>query len=479
MTPSKAIEPRPMKRKDRPKVTVYVPCHNYGHFLAQAVESVLGQSYEDWELILIDDGSEDGTAEVMDRCATLDSNRVRVVRHTPARGLQACANIALDMARGDYIVRLDAGDYLDENALLVLASYLDSNPDIALVYPNYVYVNEQGEILGVENRKVIGKEAKLLDLPPHGACTMVRKRVLKSVGGYDESHNAQDGHEIWLKVLHRYQVANVSTPLFYYRQHGESQSRDEQRILAARQRIKRELVGNQDNRIGPRIVAVVPAKNTYENMPNIVLRDFAGRPLIDYILEAAQQAQTFDAILVTTDDPRVVEYCRRFPEVVAVERHEALSRPQTRLNHILYDAVVRLEGDHDLHPDILVLLSVNSPLCRPEHIREAVDTLLLYNVDSVISVYEEYHLSFTHGENGLQPFNEGMLQGLRLEREAIYVADGAINVVWRDVVTEADRYGRQIGHVVVPWDESFHIRNAFDAWMIENIVIRNRRADRS
>ena len=90
-----------------------------------------------------------------------------------------------------------------------------------------------------ENRRKVGADARLLDLPAHGACTMVRKRVLKAVGGYSETADAQDGYELWLKVLQRYhaQVANVATPLFYYRQHGSSLSTDRDRILAARRDI--------------------------------------------------------------------------------------------------------------------------------------------------------------------------------------------------------------------------------------------------
>lgn len=459
-----------LPRSIKPKVTVYIPCHKYGHFLAQAVESVLVQIYGDWELIIIDDASVDETAEIADYYATLHPDRIRVLRHAPARGLQACANLALEAARGDYITRLDADDFLDESALLVLATYLDRHPDVGLVYPNYTYVNEQGDFLGIENRKKIGKEAQLLDLPAHGACTMVRKRVLKSIGGYNESYDCQDGYELWLKVLHRFQVANVSTALFYYRQHSESVSRDEERILAARRRIKRDLVEQNAGKVKPRIVAVVPAKNTYENLPNIVLEEFAGRHLVDYTLESARKVGTFETIFVTTDDPRVVEYCGEFAGVLAVMRPTELSLPEARLSHVLHDAVLRLEQEHDIYPDILVLLSVHSPLRRPEHIRKAIDTLLLYNVDSVISVYEDYDLHFAHGKNGLEPVNMGMLQRLRLEREALYVDNGAIKVLWRDVVTETDMYGRKVGHIVMPLQESFQIKSPFDAWMIEQII---------
>jgi CMP-N-acetylneuraminic acid synthetase len=454
----------------KPVVTVYVPCHNYGRFLAQAVDSVLEQSFAEWELIIIDDGSQDETAEIANRYATLHPFRIQVMQHTPARGLRACANRAIEAARGDYIMRLDADDYLDENALLVMVNYLNQHPDVALVYPNYTYVNEQGDIIGLENRKKIGKEVKVLDLPAHGACTLIRKRALKAVGGYSENRDAQDGYELWLKVLHRYPVGNVSTPLFFYRQHGNSMSVNEQHILGSRRRIKRGLVERNGGAVKPRIVAVVPAKNTYAHLPNVVLAEFTGRPLIDYTLEAAQQSNVFETIFVSTDDPQVVEHCASFEGVLPFLRSPELSSPRAHLSHVLYDAVHWLEGEYGVYADILVVLSLHSPLRRPEHIQQAIDTLLLYNVDNVISVYEDRELHFTHGEYGLEPLNKGMLQRLRLEREALYVNNGAIYALWRDVVAEEDLFGRKIGHVVMPLEESYQIKSAFDLWMIEQVM---------
>jgi CMP-N-acetylneuraminic acid synthetase len=458
----------------RPRVTVYTPSHNYGRFLAQALDSVAAQSMTDWELIVIDDGSSDATAEVAERFASRFPDRVRVLRHATAKGLHACANRAFAEARGDYVMRLDADDYLDESALLVLAAYLDRHPDVDLVYPNYHFVDEQGRHLGVENRMKVGDEAKLLDLPAHGACTMVRTRVLKAVGGYSETSNAQDGYELWLKVLQRHQaqVGNVATPLFYYRQHAGSLSSDRERLLAARRQIKRELVERQRGPVKPRVVAVIAAKNTYESAPNIVLDPCAGRPLLDYTIEAAQAAAVCDHIYVATDDPRVVDHCRRWPSVLAELRPPELSLPGVGVATVLRHAVDQLERSHDIYPDIIVQLSVHTPLRRPEHIREAVDTLLAYDCDSVVSVYEDWEVHFVHGADGLEAWNPGMINRLQLERETLYVDNQSIHAVWRTVVSEERLYGRAVGHVVMSWRESLQARGPEEVAMVELMMQR-------
>ncbi|TXD36700.1 glycosyltransferase family 2 protein [Lujinxingia vulgaris] len=454
---------------ERPLVSVYITCHNYGRYLEQAVESVLAQSLQNWELIIVDDASSDETPEICQRYQEQDPQRIRVLRHEEAQGLQRNANRVLEMARGKYIMRLDADDWLDESALLVMSERMERRAEVALVYPNYFYVDAEGRFLGVEQRKLPGSEARLLDLPAHGACTMVRRRVLKALGGYDERHNAQDGYELWLKVSRHYAVEGVATPLFFYRQHPESLSRNEDRLLTARRQIKRSLAEKLEGAVKPRVVGIVPAKNTYKSMPDVVLKEVGGRPLIDHTLEAARASGRFDEIWVTTDCPRVVEHCT-MRDIPAMLRPSALSEADRKLSEVVYDAVTRLETDHDLFADVVVVLSAHSPLRRAEHITKALDTLVLYDADSVISVYEDFDMHFQHGADGLEPLNPAMMRKLRLEREGLYVFNGAITAVWRDAIRPDDYHGKSISHVVMPWRESFQLKSDFDRWMLDRLL---------
>jgi CMP-N-acetylneuraminic acid synthetase len=451
-------------------VTVYIPSRTYGRFLVQAIDSVLGQTLDDWELIIIDDGSEDETATVAARYQQAQPDRILVLRNDPPKGITTVANQALETARGQYVLRLDADDYLDENALLVLSAYLDRHPDVALVYPNYICADEQGRWLGVEHRKRIGAEVELLDLPAHGACTLVRKRILKAVGGYDQQWDRQDGYDLWLKIASRYPVANVSTPLFFYRQHERSLTRNEKQLLEVRGSVKRLHVERRRGPIGPRIAAIIPAKNTYPHMPDEVLTPVAGRPLIDYTLDAARELRNLSRIIVTTDDSRVAEYCRPYPDIGVRIRPENLLGSGIHLSNVTSDAVTYLEREEQIFADIILVLSVHTPLRGPEHIRAAIDTLLLYDTDSVISVYEARDVHYLHGRNGLEPLNPGMDRELHLERETLYVDNLAVRVLWRDVLTETDMTGRRVGHVLMPYADSFRIRSQADLWLLEQFL---------
>jgi CMP-N-acetylneuraminic acid synthetase len=222
--------------------------------------------------------------------------------------------------------------------------------------------------------------------------------------------------------------------------------------------------------VKPRVVAIVGAKNTYEAAPDVVLAHCGGRPLIDYTVESALDAAIFDHVFITTDDPAVVGYCRRWPAALAELRPPELSLPHVRLSQVVHHATCRLEREHDIYPDIVVQLSVHTPLRRAEHIRDALDTLLAYDCDSVVSVYEDHELHFVHAADGLAPLNPGMIQQLQLEREALYVDNMAIHALWRDVVTEHDLYGRTVGHIVMTSDESLQTRSALELRIVDLVM---------
>ena len=161
---------------------------------------------------------------------------------TAGIGLPAVCNLALREARGEYLIRLDGDDVLDENALLILASYLDREPDLAIVFPDYYLMDEGGEILAHERRHKLSETNHKMEPPPNGACTLIRKSVLESIGGYREDLGAQDGLDLWSKIRDTHRAANVNLPLFYYRRHGHNLTNSTYRILAARRQIKKDAI---------------------------------------------------------------------------------------------------------------------------------------------------------------------------------------------------------------------------------------------
>ena len=227
-----------------PKVTIYMPNYNYGKYLEEAVDSVKSQVFKDWELIIIDDGSTDDSVDVLKQFA--NEEKITVI-HQKNKGLNVTNNVAIRLSRGKYIVRLDADDFIDESFLLVLSSILDEKQDVGLVFSDFYHVDQSGNIIETIRREKIKNSDQLLDMPAHGACTMYRKEILMDLGTYDEEFSCQDGYEMWIKFIEEYKPYNINVPLFYYRQHSASSTKNIVKILDTRRAIKKKFVEARQN----------------------------------------------------------------------------------------------------------------------------------------------------------------------------------------------------------------------------------------
>ena len=169
-----------MKKTIFPLITVYIVSHNYGRYLSEAVESVFRQSFDNWELIIINDGSSDNTDEIIGLYK--DHPKVEVY-DTEGIGLPAVNNLAIKKSKGKYIIRLDADDIFEENILLVLSTYMLNHEDAALVFPDYYLMDDNGIVFSQEKNQAPHSEDHLMDSPPNGACSLIKKDVLIELGG--------------------------------------------------------------------------------------------------------------------------------------------------------------------------------------------------------------------------------------------------------------------------------------------------------
>lgn len=384
-----------------PKVSVYIPSHNYGKYLEAAIESVLRQTMDDWELIIIDDNSRDNTAEVM---AQYQSHPKISLFHTSGLGLPGVCNLAISKAKGKYIIRLDGDDIFDPNILLVLSNNLDRNQEAALVFPDYYLINEFGEIFAQERRNQLYLENHMLDIPPHGACTLIRMDLFSEIDKYREDLGAQDGFDLWSKVIKKHKSTNVNLPLFYYRKHGSNLTTDNQRILAARRQIKKDAIFEKLSECGP-IIAVIPIRKSFDFVPNLWKETINGKTLLQRDIEVCLKSTMFDYIVVTCDD---------------AEAHEVLKQyNDKRLKFMLRDfnstfrtasMVPTLEKIcHTYDPNFkgtTVLRYIQTPFVTADTLEEAITTLVLNESDSASGVEAINSQVFKRARHGLEPINK-------------------------------------------------------------------------
>ncbi len=451
-----------------PVVTVYITNHNYGQFLRQAVQSVLNQKYSHWELIIIDDGSTDGSPDIIREFEHLPGVRVVLQEN---RGLIVSSNIALRLSRGDYILRLDADDYLDENALVVLSNILDTHPEVGLVYPDYYRITEDGDILSLERRSKLGTEVTLYTAPAHGAGTMIRKRCLLELEGYSDDITCQDGYDLWVRLIERFGVYNVNVPLFYYRQHGNSLSGNRERILENRRRIDRRHA--ERHRTAPlRTVAIIPVRGREHGEPAYALRPLAGRPLLDYTIDAAISSAIFEQVIVISEDEEVLAHATRVPGVTAIRRPSELARPNTPIVPTVQYALDHRESDTPI--DAFMLLYVNTPLRTATQVRNAADVMTIFQADGVISAYEDLSTHYQHVGTGLRPLFRRSV--LRLEREALWVENGAIYLARVDNLDRSNYLGDRLAHTVMLRHESLQIDTEEDFQLAEYLLTARQRS---
>ena len=198
-----------------PKVSVVVPCYNAAAFLTRAVNSIRNQTFRNWEMILVDDGSTDATPKVAQQLAQEDP-RIRLLKHPTNRGVSAARNTGIAAARSEYVTLLDADDEYLPDYLKQATKILDEQTTVNLVFPSCVRITESGEI----PHKMIENLTLLTDLEMGGllACHTFRKSCWQKVGGFDERlRYAEDWHfQLKLNIHGLLRYVLLKEPLYRY-----------------------------------------------------------------------------------------------------------------------------------------------------------------------------------------------------------------------------------------------------------------------
>lgn len=199
-----------------PKVSVVMSVCNGEKYLREAIDSILDQTFTDFEFIIINDGSTDGTREILE---SYSDSRIFLL-HQKNVGLTKSLNKGLKMVRGEYIARQDADDISFPNRLERQIAFLDKNPEIAMVGSACVRINHDGKYIDLikyptDNESI--KTALLKFNPFWHTSILIRKRCLDKVGYYREFFKFTQDYDLWLRISEKYKVANIAEPLVKYR----------------------------------------------------------------------------------------------------------------------------------------------------------------------------------------------------------------------------------------------------------------------
>lgn len=210
-----------------PKVSIITITYNRARYIKEAIESVLVQSFGDWELIIIDDASTDNTPAIVQEYAQKDS-RIRYFRNETNLKIPRSRNLGLKMAEGKYIAVLDSDDvWAEPDKLRKQVEFLENNPEYALVGGGVIFIDENGrEIsrrLNPSDDKEIRRRILFKNPFVHSGVLYLRKAALES-GGYDENLNVSEDYDLWLKMGRTWKFANLNDYLVKYRIYSAGQS---------------------------------------------------------------------------------------------------------------------------------------------------------------------------------------------------------------------------------------------------------------
>lgn len=448
-------------------ITVYITNYNYEKYIEQSIKSVLNQSQQNFELLIIDDGSTDNSKALIERYR--DDPRVTII-YQQNKGLNITNNVAMRVSSGKYIMRLDADDFLARNALAEMSALLEQNPALGLVFPDYYYVDAAGEITGEERRHNFEKEVSLYDQPAHGACTMIRLSYLKKLGGYNESFTCQDGYDLWLKFITHYSVTNINKPLFYYRKHGENLTTNEKRILDTRRAIKESFLAEQENRHNSTLM-VIPVRNTKINGESWPLYKAQAQSILEQKVATCLKAQCCGEVAVITSDTEILAFAEKAfshnSKVRIIERPASIAGPNQTLG-----ATVNLAVQQAKNKGIGYVLTaaLEYPFLNASMLDDALNTLLLFKSDAVLSVRPDNKSYYRHMGQGLSPILD-QEKFTRLEREALYKAAGGIMLSTLSSFNKNSKINAgQISHVVVDEKAAFGVYSEFDFEIFKSLV---------
>jgi len=210
-----------------------MPVYNTEKYLAEAIDSILAQSFADFELIVVDDGSRDGSAEIIRMYAERDA-RIRVIQHPENIGEAASRSAALAAAKGAYVTGQDSDDLCLPERLHEQVRHLQSNPQIGAVGVHAHVVSEDLQPIYDRRPPVRNSEIALnhfvgiLGGAFVHASVMLRRRLLLEAGGYDESLRYCVDSDLMTRLLGRTRFANIPEPLYVYRRRqGQSGARND------------------------------------------------------------------------------------------------------------------------------------------------------------------------------------------------------------------------------------------------------------
>jgi hypothetical protein len=209
-----------------PRVSVIISTFNGERHLTEAVESILRQTFTDFELLIVNDGSTDATREILEHFA---DDRISILTNEQNLGIAASQNRAIAKATGEYVALMDHDDSSLPQRLEMQVNFLNVHEEVAMVGSSCICIDERSRVVSVQTcpteQIVLKWDPVLRGCPFVHTSLMIRRSAMEAVGGYSGKYQYAGDYELISKLSDSHMVANLSEPLVRWRLHSESASR--------------------------------------------------------------------------------------------------------------------------------------------------------------------------------------------------------------------------------------------------------------
>ena len=221
-----------MREQSAPRVTVIMSVYNGEKYLSKAIASILNQTFGDFEFVIINDGSRDGSARILEEFASQDL-RLRIY-HQENSGLATALNRAASVAKGEYLARMDADDIAFPTRLEKQVSFLNDNPEVGVVGTAFYKMDESGRIMEMwimptEDQAI--RNVMMQHNPFAHPSVVMRKDVFSIVGGYNMKYRVGQDYELWFRMVPYCKFANLDEPLMLWRFYNRNTTFSKQRVV--------------------------------------------------------------------------------------------------------------------------------------------------------------------------------------------------------------------------------------------------------
>ncbi len=203
-----------------PKVSICIPTYNRKDYLKETLDSVFAQTYKDYEVIVVDDGSTDGTKDMLDR----SGYKLRYQWQANA-GVAAARNVLIKLAKGEFIAFIDSDDLFLPNAIERLLGAIENESGNVIAYSSYLRIDPNGKVIGKCKRKLHNgyiTTQLFRSIFVHTLGSMFPKKILKDIGGFDESLLVAEDYDLWLRLSLKHRFVALPEPTAKRRRHANN-----------------------------------------------------------------------------------------------------------------------------------------------------------------------------------------------------------------------------------------------------------------